>query len=73
MGASAWPISITEPDMPPAIIWALGVFGAMVAARWLAREAQRINSRLHPEDAVATEAEVRTLEQDPVTGIYRPK
>jgi hypothetical protein len=59
--------------MPPAIIWALGAFGALVAARWLAREAQRINALLHPEDAAPAEAEVRTLEQDPVTGIYRPR
>ena len=59
--------------MPPAIFWALGAFGAMVAARWLAREARRISARLHPEDAAPMEAEIRTLEQDPVTGVYRPK
>jgi len=65
--------TVVEPDMPPAIIWAFGAFGALVAARWLAREAKRINALLHPEDGASDEDEVRTLEQDPVTGIYRPK
>jgi hypothetical protein len=62
--------------MPPVIIWALGAFGAAVAVKWLAREARRISARLHPQDAARAEVrqpEVRTLEQDPVTGVYRPK
>jgi len=62
-----------EPDMPPAIILALGAFGAMVAVKWLARGARRIVSRQHADDAGPVEAEVHTLVQDPVTGIYRPK
>ena len=61
--------------MPPVIVWALGAIGALVVGRWLAREAQRIQAGLRarePGDAAARE-EVRTLERDPVTGIYRPK
>jgi hypothetical protein len=63
--------------MPPVIIWALGAIGALVVGRWLAREAQRIQAGLRARDAEPVDAtgreEVRTLERDPVTGIYRPK
>jgi hypothetical protein len=60
--------------MPPVIILAVGAFGAGVAIRWLAREARRIHAELYPQDrGELRDAEVRTLVQDPVTGIYRPK
>jgi hypothetical protein len=72
VGAAA---PVREPDMPPVIIWALGALGAAVAIKWLAREMQRIKA-VHREDAATVEVrrpEVRTLVQDPVTGVYRPK
>jgi len=62
--------------MPPLIVWALGAVGAAVLVKWLARETRRINAELHPENSVPMGGgrdEVRTLEQDPATGIYRPK
>ena len=63
--------------MPPVIVWALGAIGALVVGRWLAREAYRIQAGLRARDAKPVDAtgreEVRTLERDPVTGIYRPK
>ena len=34
--------------MPPLIIWALGVVGAVALARLIVREARRINAELHP-------------------------
>lgn len=68
--------SLTEFDMPPVIVWALGAFGAAVAVKWLAREARRISAAPQSQDAARAEVrqpEIPTLEQDPVTGIYRPK
>jgi hypothetical protein len=60
--------------MPPVIILALGAFGAGVAIRWIAREARRLHAELHRhESGELGDEEVRTLVQDPVTGIYRPK
>ena len=58
--------------MPPLILWALGAAGAAVAGRWLYKESRRINAELHPEHAPADE-QVRKLERDPRTGVYRPK
>ena len=58
--------------MPPLILWALGAVGAVVAARWLVREARRVNAELHPVEAPVEPDPIR-LERDPATGIYRPK
>ena len=59
--------------MPPLIVWALGVVGAMALARLIVREARRINAELHPSAPAPTEEESATLELDPATGVYRPK
>ena len=62
--------------MPPVIIWVLGAVGVTVVARWLAKEARRINAELDAaRSATVSEpaAERRSLERDPLTGIYRPK
>jgi hypothetical protein len=61
--------------MPPLIVLALGAIGAVMIGRWFAREARRISSDIERERA-AMEAggeQARTLVQDPVTGVYRPK
>lgn len=62
--------------MPPLIVWALGVIGAAVLVKVLAKQARRIHAGLRPKDAAPgapLREGVRTLERDPVTGIYRPK
>ena len=62
--------------MPPLIVWALGALGAIVAGRWIANEARRRSAALRARQAegVGREREqARTLERDPLTGVYRPK
>jgi hypothetical protein len=59
--------------MPPLIIWALGVVGAVALGRLIAREARRINAELHPAAPAPANHEPMTLERDPKTGVYRPK
>jgi hypothetical protein len=62
--------------MPPLILWAVGALGAAIAGRWLFKEARRINAELHTSDEsepVDEREDVRELERDPATGVYRPK
>ncbi len=61
--------------MPPLILWALGAVGAAFAGRFLYKEARRVNAELHPEEPVPVDERenVRKLERDPDTGVYRPK
>jgi hypothetical protein len=61
--------------MPPLMLWIAGAVGATVVARWLMREARRINAEL---DAARTQpaghdGERPSLKRDPETGVYRPK
>ena len=60
--------------MPPLVIVVLGAVGAVVALKWVAREARRINAELHPEPEAleAAEPEPATLRRDPATGVYHP-
>lgn len=61
--------------MPQVILWALGVVGAAVVAKWVAKEVRRVNAEL---DAVRTApvagaaSDRGSLERDP-DGVYRPK
>lgn len=63
--------------MPPLIVIVLGALGGVMAWRWIAREASRVNRELD-EVRMATSvqpadmSEARTLRADPVSGIYRP-
>jgi hypothetical protein len=61
--------------MPPLILWALGAAGAALAGRWLYKESRRVNAELHPDarSPVDEREDVRKLERDPETGVYRPK
>jgi hypothetical protein len=60
--------------MPPVILWALCAVGAALAGRFLFKESRRVNAELHPDVAQGDErATARTLERDPLTGVYRPK
>ena len=68
--------------MPPAgipavVVWALGVVGAAVLAKYIKDEWQRLNAGLHPQTTVrmsTTDSTDRkrlpTLRRDPKTGIY---
>jgi hypothetical protein len=60
--------------MPPVILWVLGAAGAAVLAKWVAKEARRINAELDAvKAATVTEgAERRNLKRDPESGVYRP-
>jgi hypothetical protein len=61
--------------MPPFILAAAGVLGAVALVRFLAREGQRVNREL--DDVRKANVEdtggVPTLQRDPETGAYRPK
>jgi len=62
--------------MPPVIIWFLGAVGVTVVARWLAKEARRVNAELDAARSATVgerAGDRRSLERDPQTGIYRPK
>jgi hypothetical protein len=61
--------------MPPLILWALGAVGAAITGRWLYKESRRVNAELHPDQPAPLDerGEVRKLERDPETGVYRPK
>jgi hypothetical protein len=62
--------------MPPVIVAVLSAVGVMIAAKWLMREAQRINADLHPPrddfhaDGMRREP-IPTLRRD-ASGVYRP-
>jgi len=63
--------------MPPLIVWALGTLGAIVAGRWIASEARRRTAELRARETEGVPGAGpdagRTLERDPVTGVYRPR
>jgi len=60
--------------MPPLIVFALGVMGAAVLARWCIKEVHRVNAEL--DEVRAAEPLDRNnlpqLKADPKTGEYRP-
>ena len=63
--------------MPPVVLWILGAVGAFAAAKWIGREARRINAELHTDmgEALSGTPEperVIPLRRDPATGVYRP-
>jgi hypothetical protein len=61
--------------MPPFLIFVAAGAGLVLAGRWYRELQRRIASdRRAAEDALRAERErVVPLEQDPATGIYRPK
>lgn len=61
--------------MPQFLLLALGAAGAFLAAKWLAREARRVNSELERVKATMAEppAHRPSLKRDPESGIYRPR
>lgn len=61
--------------MPPLVVFALGVIGATVLARWCVKEVRRVNTELEEMRAKAAPHDRTTmpkLKPDPKTGEYRP-
>jgi hypothetical protein len=61
--------------MPQVVFLVLGAVGAVLAGKWLVREARRVNAELDRVRAATaqTRSERPSLERDPNTGIYRPR
>jgi hypothetical protein len=63
--------------MPAILAWALGAVGAVVLARLIKREWQRVNSELDQATPARVSdperAGLPTLRRDPRTGEYRPR
>jgi len=61
--------------MPPLVVFALGVIGATVLARWCVKEVRRVNAELDEMRANAAphdRSAMPKLKPDPKTGEYRP-
>ncbi len=58
--------------IPPVVVGALGVLGAVALARILAREWRRVNAELH-SPSQSDQGDATKLTRDPQTGIYRPE
>ncbi len=60
----------------PVLGWTLGILGAAVIAKAVAKEWRRVNEDLHARETLR-EAPVRekipVLRRDPTSGIYRPE
>jgi hypothetical protein len=69
------PGTIEEIAMPQALLVILGAAGAVLLGKWLAKEAQRVNSELDRVKAAMAESpsERPTLRRDPQSGVYRPQ
>lgn len=60
--------------MPPIVIWAAGLLGALGLAKLVASAARKANEELEGiRRERAIERPVETLERDTVTGEYRPR
>ncbi len=62
--------------IPQAIGWTLGVVGAALAGRALAKHLRGLEQALRPHQAgheMTASGRVRALRLDPQTGIYRPE
>jgi len=59
--------------IPPVVVGALGVLGAVALARLLTKEWRRVNAELHPPEGEARRDEPTRLTRDPHTGVYRPE
>jgi hypothetical protein len=60
----------------PLIGWALGALGAVMVAKVVAKEWQRINEELHPGEPIGeapTRDNIPALRRDPKSGVYRPE
>jgi hypothetical protein len=61
--------------MQPALLLVIGAIGAVMAARLIVREWQRVNddlARARAKPAPVDAGRTADLRRDPVTGVYRP-
>ena len=63
--------------MQPALLLVIGAIGAVIAARLIVREWQRVNdelerSRAKPAPVRSARDRTTDLRRDPQTGVYRP-
>lgn len=63
--------------MPPALLWTVGIIGAIALVKLVRREHRRVNdeldqARMAPVVNRAERAQHPTLKRDPRTGIYHP-
>jgi hypothetical protein len=62
--------------IPSAFGWTLGILGAAVVVRFLAKELRRVNDELNAHESLR-EAPAReripVLRRDPISGIYLPE
>ena len=60
--------------MPPVVVFMLSALGAAALARFVYREARRVNASLHPQPQAPVDERnaARKLVRDPKTGVYRP-
>lgn len=58
--------------MPPVVVAFVTVAGAVLTARYLKKEWDRVNRELDAADLVRVK-QPATLRRDPVTGIWHPK
>ena len=60
--------------MPPIIIAGLAAVGGTILAKWLMREARRVNAELEARrSSDDTREAAPRLRRDPQTGAYRPE
>jgi hypothetical protein len=62
--------------IPPVLVWTLGILGAAMVAKVVAKGWRRVNVDLHARESLR-EAPAReripVLRRDPNSGIYRPE
>jgi hypothetical protein len=61
--------------MPPLVVFALGVIGATVLARWCVKEVRRVNvdlDEMRAKTGPLDRSSMPKLKPDPKTGEYRP-
>jgi hypothetical protein len=56
----------------PVLAWTLGLLGAAVVAKMLAKELRRVNEQLHARETPVRE-KIPVLRRDPKSGIYQPE
>jgi hypothetical protein len=60
----------------PLLGWTLGVVGAAVVAKVVAREWRRLSDDLRAPDVLReapAQEKIRVLRRDPTSGVYRPE
>ena len=62
--------------IPPVLVFTLGILGAAVIAKVVAKGWRRVNENLHARDSLReapAREKIPVLRRDPKSGIYRPE